>query len=66
MTAQGRFEAIAMALAPMVSFGLLYVIDPELMSPMVTTQTGWMMLGLVALLEIVGFFCINKIVTVEV
>jgi tight adherence protein B len=66
MTAQGRFEAIAMALAPMVSFGLLYVIDPELMSPMVTTQTGWMMLGLVALLEIIGFVCINKIVTVEV
>lgn len=66
MTAQGRFEAIAMAAAPMVAFLLLYVIDPELMRPCVTTQTGWMMLGLVVLLESIGFFCINKIVTVDV
>jgi tight adherence protein B len=66
MTAQGRFEAIAMALAPMVAFILLYLIDTELMAPMVTTSTGWTMLGVVALLEMIGFFCINKIVTVEV
>jgi tight adherence protein B len=66
MTAQGRFEAMAMALAPMVAFILLYIIDPELMSPMVTTTTGWTMLGVVAALELIGFFCINKIVTVEV
>ena len=66
MTAQGRFEAMAMALAPMVAFILLYLIDPELMSPMVTTSMGWTMLGVVAVLELVGFFCINKIVTVEV
>jgi tight adherence protein B len=66
MTAQGRFEAIAMALAPMVAFLLLFAIDSELMTPLVTTQTGLSMLGVVVLLEVVGFFCINKIVSVEV
>ncbi len=66
MTAQGRFEAIAMAAAPMVAFILLYLIDPELMGPMVQTQTGWIMLGVVVALETVGFVIINKIVTVEV
>lgn len=66
MTAQGRFEAIAMAAAPMAAFILLYIIDPDLMSPCVTTQTGWTMLGLVVMLETIGFICINKIVTVEV
>ena len=66
MTAQGRFEAIAMALAPMVAFLLLYAIDNDLMKPMVTTQTGWSMLGVTVLLELSGFFFINKIVSVEV
>ena len=33
---------------------------------MFTTQTGWMMLGLVAVLETLGFVTINKICKVEV
>lgn len=66
MTAQGRFEAVAMALAPMVAFLLLFAIDSELMLPLVTTTTGLSMLGVVVLLEVVGFFFINKIVSVEV
>ena len=66
MTAQGRFEAIAMAVAPLLAFGILYLVDPELMKPFVTTTTGWMMFGIMILLEIVGFLFINKIVTVEV
>jgi tight adherence protein B len=66
MTAQGRFEAIAMALAPLAAFLLLYMIDSELMKPFVTTKTGWMMFGVMLGLEGIGFFFINKIVSVEV
>ena len=66
MTAQGRFEAIAMAIAPLLAFGILYLVDPELMKPFVTTTTGWMMFGIMVVLEIIGFLFINKIVTVEV
>jgi len=66
MTAQGRFEAIAMAAAPLVAFLLLLYLDPELMKPMVQTSLGWCMVGVVILLEIIGFVVINRIVTIKV
>lgn len=66
MTAQGRFEAIAMASAPAVAFFMLFLIDRQLMMPMIENKLGWVALGCVACLEIVGFVFINKIVTIEV
>ncbi len=66
MTAQGRFEAIAMSLAPVAAFILLYIVDSDLMRPMLTTGTGWCGIGIVALLVTCGFWVINKIVTIEV
>jgi tight adherence protein B len=66
MTAQGKFEAIAMAAAPAVAFLLLFWIDPNLMRPLIATKPGWCALGVVAVLETIGFFIINKIVTIEV
>jgi tight adherence protein B len=65
MTEQGRFEAIAMAFSPLITFLILFYLDPELMRPMVTTSLGWMAIGAVVLMETVGFFIINKIVTIE-
>ncbi|MEI8039865.1 MAG: type II secretion system F family protein [Verrucomicrobiota bacterium] len=65
LTAQGRFEAIAMASAPLVAFLLLYAIQPSLMQPLVATQGGWMALGVVAVMETIGFLWIRKIVNVE-
>ncbi len=66
MTAQGKFEAIAMAAAPVVAFLLLFWIDPELMRPLIATKPGWCALGAVALLETIGFAIINRIVTIRV
>jgi len=66
MTAQGRFEAIAMAAAPLVAFLILFFLDRELMLPLVRTQLGWCALGGVVILETVGFLIINKIVTIDV
>jgi tight adherence protein B len=65
LTAQGRFEAIAMGSAPLVAFGLLYLVDPNMMKPLVTTQMGWMALGIVVVMEFIGFLWIRKIVTIE-
>ena len=39
---------------------------PGLMRPMVTTKLGWCAIGTVIALEVIGYFSINKIVTVEV
>jgi tight adherence protein B len=66
LTAQGRFEAIAISASPFVAFVILYLVDTELMAPMLKTTVGWMALGVVVLLETVGFYIINKIVTIEV
>ncbi len=66
MTAQGKFEAIAMASAPAVVFLLLYWVDPNLMKPLVHTHMGLAMLALVLVMETIGFFFINRIVTIEV
>ena len=66
LTAQGRFEAMAMASAPLAAFVLLYACQPDLMQPLVTTTTGWIAIGIAFVLEIIGFVVIKKIVTIEV
>lgn len=65
LTAQGRFEATAIALAPAVAFIVLYLIQPELMKPLVQTTTGWCALGVALLLEIIGFLIIRRITNIE-
>ncbi|NMA20955.1 MAG: hypothetical protein GX927_10295 [Lentisphaerae bacterium] len=65
MTAQGRFEAIAMASAPLVAFVVLFAIDQDLMLPLITTRIGYAAIGFTILLELIGFFWIHKIVTIE-
>ena len=66
MTAQGRFEAIAMSLAPAFVFVLLFLIDRPLMLPLVTTPMGWTTIVADAAWLTIGFFIIKRIVTIEV
>ena len=66
MTAQGRFEALAMSLAPLAAFILLYIIDPGLMRPVLFTGIGWCGIAIVVVLVSIGYWFINKIVTIEV
>ncbi len=66
LTAQGRFEAMAMAAAPLAAFVILYVCQPDLMRPLVTTTIGWGAIGIMLVLEVIGFVFIRRIVTIEV
>ena len=66
MTAQGKFEAIAMSLAPLFVFVLLFLIDRPLMVPLVTTTPGWITVAADVTLVTIGFLIIRKIVTIEV
>lgn len=66
LTAQGRFEALAMSLAPLAAFVLLFLADRELMIPLVTTGTGWAAIGGVIVLETIGYFVIRKIISIDV
>lgn len=66
MTAQGRFEAIAMSLAPAFVFAILFLIDRPLMLPLVTTPAGWATIAGDAVWLTIGFLVIKRIVTIEV
>ena len=65
LTAQFRFEATVMALFPFLALVVLFFIDPELMAPMVTTLVGWVTIGCIIVLEMIGFFILKKICTVQ-
>lgn len=66
LTAEGRFEAVAMSCAPLAAFTFLHLIQAELMRPLYTTGIGWCALGAVVTLEVAGYFTIRKIVSIEV
>lgn len=66
LTAQGRFEALAMSLAPLAAFILLFLADRELMIPLVTTVIGWSAIAGVVVLETVGYFVIRKIIDIDI
>jgi len=66
LTAQGRFEALAMSLAPAAAFVLLFLADRDLMIPLVTTGIGWAAIAGVAVLETVGYFVIRKITDIDI
>lgn len=66
LTAQGRFEALAMSLAPLVAFVLLFFINNDLMLPMVQTAIGWCAIGVMLTLEVIGYLVIRSIVDIKV
>ena len=66
LTAQGRFEALAMSLAPLAAFVLLLLVNTELMLPLLTTGTGWCAIATMLALEVLGYMVIRKIVDIKV
>ena len=66
LTAQGKFESIVMSCAPLMAFAILYILDRQLMAPLVTTALGWCAIGAVLMLETIGYLFIRKIVKVEI
>ena len=66
LTAQGKFESIVMSCAPLMAFVILYLLDRQLMAPLVTTVLGWCAICVVLALETIGYLFIRKIVKVEI
>lgn len=66
LTAQGRFEALAMSLAPLAAFVLLLLVNSELMLPLLTSMIGWCAISAMLTLEIIGYLVIRKIVDIKV
>ena len=66
LTAQGRIQAIVMTALPVVLILVLRVLEPKPMHLLFNSLIGWVVLAVIVVMEIGGFFFIRKIVQIEV
>jgi tight adherence protein B len=66
LTAQGRAQGVVMTALPLVLGYILFLMEPEQMSLLWTEWYGWLVIALVAFMEIAGFLVIRKIVNIDV
>jgi tight adherence protein B len=66
MTAQGTMQAIIISLVPFLLLGMFLVVDPNYVMPMFTKPLGWICLGIMLVLQIIGLVVMKKIVTIKV
>jgi tight adherence protein B len=66
MTAQGQLQGMVMSLMPWALAGLMYLLDRSLMGPMFTHTLGQVIIGVIVVLEILGWLVIRKLVAVDV
>lgn len=66
LTAQGRLQGIVMTGLPVLLAVLLNFMEPEAMSKLWTTPIGWAVLGVVIVMEVLGFVMIRKITSIDV
>lgn len=66
LSAEGKLSAYILGGLP-IAFGLyLLLTRPDYLSPLVTDPIGWILLGAMVILMVVGSFWMKKVVTVEV
>lgn len=66
LTAQGRMQAVVVGILPLLLLAVLYVMEPAAMQVLHTTWQGWMALAAIALLELVGFLLLRRIVRIDI
>ncbi len=66
MTSQARLSGLVMGLLPFMLGLVFFVMDPSLMTPLVTTKAGWAILFLAAILESIGFLWIRQLLRLEI
>ncbi len=66
LTAQGRLQAAVVGMMPLLLGGMLTLVDPALMRNFVHHPIGLAAIGVVIVLETVGFLVIRRIVTIDI
>lgn len=59
-TAQSRASALIVTLLPIAAAAFLYLVAPDYFRPMFTNPVGWAVLGLAAVLLLIGNFIIRR------
>lgn len=65
LTSQGRMSAMIICGLPLVLGIIMYFINPEYMSPLVTTTMGQAMLGVAGFMIFIGAYMISKIIKID-
>ncbi len=65
ITAQGRMSGLIIGALPICIAAVLMVVNPDYMSTFFSTGTGNIMLAVSIVMEVLGFFAIRKVVTIE-
>ncbi|TDP62941.1 type II secretion system F family protein [Bradymonas sediminis] len=65
-TAQGKMQAWVMGSMPAIVVTVFYLMDPELIGPLFNTLTGYLILSVAIVLNIIGVILILKIVNIRV
>jgi tight adherence protein B len=66
VTAQGVMQGTIISLMPLVLLILMWFTNRSLIEPMFTRPLGWVLLGIMLILEIIGSMMIRKIVKIKV
>lgn len=66
LTSQGKMQAWVMAGLPLLLMIVLNMLDPAAMSPMWFHPAGWIVLGIIFLLEALGIWLILRIVNIDI
>jgi len=66
LTAQGKLQMWVVGLLPIGLMAVLNKMEPQAMGLMWTTPIGWGCLAAIGVFELLGFFVIKKIVTIDV
>jgi len=66
LTSQGKLQGWIVGALPLFLGFILWFMEHDAMKPLVTTWWGWVVVGVIVIMEVVGAFLIKKIVTIDI
>ncbi|MDE1182025.1 type II secretion system F family protein [Paraburkholderia sp.] len=66
LTSQGRMQGIVMTGLPLLVMVALRFLEPKAMAPLFSEPVGWATLGVIAVMEFLGYKSISKITNIDV
>lgn len=66
LTAQGRLQGWIMALLPIGVAAALFALEPQSMAPLFASWQGWMVCGVIGVLELAGLLLMRRIMAIDI
>lgn len=66
LTAQGKLQGIVMCAMPFFLAFMYYLVAPSFIRPVFTEAAGFILLGIIVVLEVLGILVIRKVVQVDI